>query len=207
MAFEMFVVVFLALSAMLYVGFGFKIVHEGYVIQKYFLGKPVSVKKSGLRFILPLLMTFEVAESKVKTITIEKEEILTQDEIPLVIGITAYYRLSNPAKFKQVENVEEAVKKLIQGLIREELGQKPLTKFTSDLRKTLYAFKVVVQTNAKEFGINVFDIKLVQTKLTKKVKKHLKNKDIENKIKNQVETTKNKESTREEDEESDFLLD
>lgn len=204
MTFTTFLGVFIILALLVYLFLGFRVVKQGYLMQKYFLGKPVSVKNSGLRYVLYGLMTYELVENKVNTMKFLDEEILTQDEIPLKISLAIYYRILNPAKKKTFEDFDEAIKNMVKGLMREELSKKPLENFTNSLKKTLYDFKKACNTNVVDMGAEILDVKLIDTKLTKKIVKHIQNKDIEKKVEKAVKKTKKEKETNEE---SDFLLD
>lgn len=199
-----FLGVFVILLVLVYLSLGFRVVKEGYLMQKYFLGKPLSVKKSGLRYILYGIMSYDLVENKVYTMKLTDEEILTQDEIPLKISLAIYYKLINPAKKKTFEDFDEAIVNMIKGMMREELSKKPLENFTNSLKKTLYEFKKACNINVNDMGAEILDIKLIDTKLTKKMVKHIQNKDIEKKVEKAVKQTKKEEKSKEE---SDFLLD
>ena len=62
------------------------------------LGKFSSVLDPGLRIVIPLVQTLAKVDTRIKTVDIPKQEVMTKDNVPVSINAVVYMRVIDPKK-------------------------------------------------------------------------------------------------------------
>lgn len=188
-----FLLVLAGLGLLTYLLFGFRIVEDGKIMQKYLFGKPLRSKTSGLRYVLPFVMSYDLVDDKLLSITLEKEEILTKTNLPVEISLNVRFRVDEPYLFLKLDDPHRVVEDVTKSLLREDFVEKPLKAFTKDVKHTIQEISQGLDKKVKPYGMTIKDVNITDVALTKDVKNYLDRDEAEEEI-------------DEAEEDSDFIL-
>ena len=188
-----FLLVLAGLGLLTYLLFGFRIVEDGKIMQKYLFGKPIRSKTSGLRYVLPFVMSYDLVDDKLLSITLEKEEILTKTNLPVEISLNVRFRVDEPYLFLKLDDPHRVVEDVTKSLLREDFVEKPLKAFTKDVKHTIQEISQGLDKKVKPYGMTIKDVNITDVALTKDVKNYLDRDEAEEEI-------------DEAEEDSDFIL-
>ena len=77
---------------------GIRVVYEYKRAVKFRFGKFVSLLNPGLRWIIPVVDRIQIVDIRVITINIEKQEVMTQDNVPCHINGVLFFRIEDATK-------------------------------------------------------------------------------------------------------------
>ncbi|PYK99898.1 MAG: hypothetical protein DME32_11910, partial [Verrucomicrobia bacterium] len=101
------------------------------------LGKLLGAKGPGLIFLIPIVDRMVRMDLRVVTISVEKQEVMTRDNVPVTVDAVVYFRVVDPqAAVVKVENFLKATSLMSQTTLRSVLGQAPLDDLLSQ-RETI----------------------------------------------------------------------
>lgn len=129
-------------------------------------GNPVRViSEPGLKFRLPIAETIEKFDNRVLDIDPEAEEVIASDQKRLVVDAFARYRIVDPLRFFQAVSNERGLQarleRIINGTLRNVVGNVTLASVLSEERaKIMSEIQKQVQNEAKNFGIDVIDVRI-----------------------------------------------
>src|SRR6266705_1797945 len=96
------------------------------------LGKLLTAKGPGLIFLIPIVDRMVRMDLRVVTINVERQEVMTRDNVPVTVDAVVYFRVVDPqAAVVQVENFLKATSLIAQTTLRSVLGQAPLDDLLS----------------------------------------------------------------------------
>src|SRR5436190_20641083 len=88
------------------------------------LGKLLGQKGPGLIFLIPIVDRMVRMDLRVVTINVERQEVMTRDNVPVTVDAVVYFRVVDPqAAVVKVENFLKATSRLAQSTLRSVLGQ------------------------------------------------------------------------------------
>ncbi|EFA82685.1 hypothetical protein PPL_04379 [Heterostelium album PN500] len=129
------------------------------------LGRLTSVKKPGIRLLIPLLQEMEVVDMRTVSISLDKQEIITRDNISLVVDAIVNYRVVDPEKAViKVSDHDRIIHELAQIKIRELLSQNTLDEVLHNREKFGVEINESVAEIAAEWGLFVERINLKDIK-------------------------------------------
>src|SRR5881409_2237001 len=96
------------------------------------LGKLLGAKGPGLILLIPIVDRMVRMDLRVVTISVEKQEVMTRDNVPVTVDAVVYFRVVDPqASVVKVENFLKATSLMSQTTLRSVLGQAPLDDLLS----------------------------------------------------------------------------
>ena len=137
--------------------------HQAIVLQ---LGEPKKVyKDAGLYWKIPLLQNVQLIDKRVLDIDAPAEEVIALDQKRIIVDAYAKFIITDPLKFYiSVGNERVAQSRLssiINAKIRGVLGKENLVNLISTERtKLMNKITKDVAEEAKDFGINVIDVRI-----------------------------------------------
>jgi regulator of protease activity HflC (stomatin/prohibitin superfamily) len=94
---------------------GIRIIYEYKRAVKFRFGKYVALLTPGIRWIIPLIDKIQVVDIRVITINIQKQEVMTQDNVPCHINGVLFFKIEDATKaVLEVENFEFAISQMAQ---------------------------------------------------------------------------------------------
>ena len=128
------------------------------------------VTKSGLNFKLPFIQNVAYLDKRVLNLDNPPEEVIAADQKRLIVDAIARFRIIDPLKFYiSVGNERVARQRLatiINSRIRGVLGKQDLaTLLSKDRAKQMSIIQNDVNTEAKNFGIEIVDVRIKRADL------------------------------------------
>ena len=128
------------------------------------------VNKSGLNFKLPFIQNVAYLDKRVLNLDNPPEEVIAADQKRLIVDAIARFKIVDPLKFYiSVGNERVARQRLatiINSRIRGVLGKQELaTLLSKDRAKQMAIIQNDVNTEAKNFGIEIVDVRIKRADL------------------------------------------
>ena len=128
------------------------------------------VTKAGLNFKLPFIQNVAYLDKRVLNLDNPPEEVIAADQKRLIVDAFARFRIVDPLKFYiSVGNERVARQRLatiINSRIRGVLGKQELaTLLSKDRAKQMSIIQNDVNNEAKNFGINIVDVRIKRADL------------------------------------------
>ncbi|NPA03309.1 MAG: SPFH/Band 7/PHB domain protein [Epsilonproteobacteria bacterium] len=126
---------------------------QAWIVER--LGKYNTTLHAGLNFIVPYIDTIKAKLSlKEQVLEIEKQEVITKDNVLVKIDAVAYYQITDPKKaFYNIENLEYAIIQTIQTTLRDIVGGMDLDDILQSRDKINAQIKEVLQGVADDWGV------------------------------------------------------
>ena len=128
------------------------------------------VTKAGLNFKLPFIQNVVYLDKRILNLDTPPEEVIASDQKRLIVDAFARFKIVDPLKFYiSVGNERVARSRLstiINSRIRNVLGQQELqTLLSKDRTKQMTLIQEGVNTEAKNFGIEIVDVRIKRADL------------------------------------------
>ena len=130
------------------------------------LGEPKKVyRDAGLYYKIPLLQNVQIIDKRVLDIDAPAEEVIALDQKRIIVDAYAKFLITDPLKFYiSVGNervAQSRMSSIINAKIRGVLGKENLVNLISlDRTKLMNKITKEVAEEAKDFGINVIDVRI-----------------------------------------------
>jgi membrane protease subunit HflC len=161
--------VLVAIAATLFFSiFIVKEVNQAIVLQ---FGDPKRIiSKPGLNFKIPFIQNVVFLDKRILNLDTPPEEVIASDQKRLIVDAFARFKIVDPLKFYiSVGNERVARSRLstiINSRIRNVLGQQELqTLLSKDRTKQMTLIQEGVNTEAKNFGIEIVDVRIKRADL------------------------------------------
>jgi regulator of protease activity HflC (stomatin/prohibitin superfamily) len=143
------------------VALSLKIVPEYQRLVVFFLGRFQTVKKPGLRLIVPGIQQMERVDLRVITMDIPSQDVISRDNVTVRVNAVLYFRVVDPEKaIIQVENYYNATSQLAQTTLRSVLGQHELDEMLAERDKMNADLQEIIDTQTDAWGIKVTNVEI-----------------------------------------------
>jgi regulator of protease activity HflC (stomatin/prohibitin superfamily) len=167
---------FFIIAASLFLLLGIRIVFEYKRALKFRFGSYIKLLNPGFRWIIPLVETVQFVDMRVITINIPTQEIMTQDNVPCKINGVLFYRIMNATQsILEVEDYHFAISQLAQASLRDVSGKVELDTILSKREEIGENIRVIVDTETKDWGITILDVKIKDIELPENMKRSMAN--------------------------------
>jgi len=151
---------------------GIKIVMQYEKGVKFTLGKYSGIMEPGLKYVIPLIQSWQRLDTRILTVDIPSQEVMTRDNIPVNINAVIYFRVQDPKKaILNVANYMFAVSKYGQTSLRDIAGEVELDELLSKREEISKKLKDIVDKATDPWGVDVTDIKLQDIELPEQLKR------------------------------------
>ena len=129
-----------------------------------------SVKEPGLHFKVPFVQNVLFFDNRILNSEVESMEVTASDEKRIIVTAFAKYQILNPVEFyktvNNTHNVKVYINRILDSSIRRVIGTKPLISLLSNERtEIMNRINENVNLEAKRYGINVLDVRIVRADL------------------------------------------
>lgn len=147
--------------------FGMRIVTQYERGVVFRLGKVrTNVKGPGLRVIIPVIDQMRKVSTRIVTLPVDSQKIITSDNVSIDVAAVAYYRVTDPIKsIVEIENVVAATYQIAQTTIRNVIGQSALDEVLSQTAVINEKIKEILETTTAPWGIDVNTVELKDIQL------------------------------------------
>lgn len=136
------------------------------------LGRFREVVEPGLRLILPVIDTPLYVEMRVQTVNIEKQQSITQDNVPVLVNGVIFFKVLDPAAAAlKVQDYRLAIFRLAQATLRDVVGGLTLDEVLSQQLKLESEIARNVEAASRAWGLHVEAIKLEDISVPEELKK------------------------------------
>ena len=129
----------------------------------------------GIHFKIPLIQDVRFFDGRILTLDADPQRYLTEEKKSLVVDSFVKWRINDPLKFFLAVSGDEAqartlLQQRVNGGLRDEFGKRTLTASVSKDRRAIRE-AVTESTNAaaRDFGIEVIDVRLQRVELPQQV--------------------------------------
>ncbi len=125
------------------------------------LGKFTGVKEPGWRMVVPIFQRLHKVDIRVKTVDVPNQEVITKDNIPVIINAVVYYEVVDSEKaILKVENFFYAIAQLAQTTMRNTIGERTLDQILQQRAEIAEKIKSELDEATNVWGIKVSRLEL-----------------------------------------------
>jgi len=136
------------------------------------LGKLLDAKGPGLIILIPVVDRMVKMDLRVVTIDVNKQEIMTRDNVPATVDAVVYFRVVDPiAAVVKVENFWKATSLIAQTTLRSVLGQAPLDDLLSQRESINLKLQEIIDRQTEPWGIKVTAVEVKDVALPDSMKR------------------------------------
>ncbi|MBX9688529.1 MAG: slipin family protein [Candidatus Obscuribacterales bacterium] len=145
----LFVMVAMALSCL-------KFVNEYDRLVVFRFGRVNGVRGPGPVFILPIFETFKKVDTRMVTMSIPMQEVITKDNISAKTAAVCFFQVVDPYKVvTKIEDPYSATSQIAQTTLRSILGQHELDDLLSERDKINAQLQAIIDRQTEGWGIKV----------------------------------------------------
>lgn len=157
---------FLIVAAIVLVAMSVKILPEwdrGVVLR---FGRFVGVRGPGLIILVPLVEKLVRVDTRIVTMDIQPQEIITRDNVSMKVNAVIYFKVMDPkSAITQIENYYFATSQLSQTTLRSVLGQYEMDDLLSNRDKINATLQNILDEATEAWGIKVSAVEVKQIDL------------------------------------------
>lgn len=139
---------------------------------RFFLGRFSGIMDPGLRIIIPLLMSWQRVDMRIKVVDVPDQDAITKDNVSLKVNAVLYYKVSDAEKaIIEVERYYSAVSQLAQTTMRDVVGEVTLDQLLSSRDQISKKIQTIVDKATDPWGIKVSSVELKHVELPQDLKR------------------------------------
>src|SRR6202047_4863256 len=120
------------------------------------LGKLRGAIGPGLILRIPVVDRMVRMDLRVVTISVERQEVMTRDNVPVTVDAVVYFRVVDPqAAVVKVVNFLQATSLIAQTTLRSVLGQAPLDDLLSQRESINQTLQDIIDKQTEPWGVKV----------------------------------------------------
>lgn len=156
----------------LFVLAGLRVVNQYEKLVILTLGKFTSLRNAGLTWIFIGIQKTIKVDMRISTVDIPQQEVITKDNVPLLINAVVYYQIEDAQKaVLNIQNYPVAVADFSQVALCDVVGGFELDDVLSEREIIADRIKIIVDKTTEEWGINITAIKLQDIELPDDMKR------------------------------------
>ncbi|MBN1266933.1 MAG: slipin family protein [Anaerolineales bacterium] len=135
-------------------------------------GKFTGVREPGLTLIIPLVQRLKKVEMRLKTAEIPRQEVMTKDNIPMLVNAVVYFKVINPETvILEIEDHVFAIKQYTQAALRDVIGNSEMDFVLTERERIAESIKEIVDSETTSWGVDVVSIKIQEVELPAEMKR------------------------------------
>ncbi len=155
---------------------GIRIIYEYKRALKFRFGKYITLLNPGFRWIIPLVDKVQIVDIRVITINIDKQEVMTKDNVPCHINGVLFFKIEDATKaVLEVEDFDFAISQMAQASLRDVCGKVELDTILSKREEIGQNIKTIVEKETETWGISIQDVKIKDIELPQNMKRSMAN--------------------------------
>ena len=167
---------FLSVFFVIFLLAGIRIVYEYKRAVKFRFGKYIGLLQPGIRWIIPVVDRIQLVDIRVITINIQKQEVMTQDNVPCHINGVLFFKIDDATKaILEVEDFVFAISQMATATLRDVCGKVELDTILSEREEIGRNIKDIVELETKIWGISIQDVKIKDIELPENMKRSMAN--------------------------------
>ena len=156
----------------LFISSGIKIAAQWEKGVVFRLGKYSSIKGPGMFFIIPMIDEIRLIDTRILTMDIPKQQVITKDNVPVSINGVLYFLVSDPeSAVIKVQNYSYAISQYAQAALRDVVGGMTFDELLAEREQIGKSIESIVEKESKEWGLEVRGIKIQDVDVPEELKK------------------------------------
>lgn len=136
------------------------------------LGKYSKTKGPGLFFIIPIIDKTIFVDTRVITMDIPAQQVITKDNVPVMVNGVLYFKVTHVEdSILQVQNYRVAIMQFSLTVLRDVIGEMSLDELLAERERISNQIKHAVEAQAKKWGLDVETIKIQDIDMPEELKK------------------------------------
>jgi regulator of protease activity HflC (stomatin/prohibitin superfamily) len=136
------------------------------------LGKFRGLEGPGLFFIIPIIESVIKVDTRIQTLDIPKQQVITKDNVPVSINAVLYVKVVDPAEaIIKVQDYTYAVSNYAQATLRDVVGGMSLDELLAERQKIGDEIEKIVLAESKNWGLEITNIKMQDIDMPEELKK------------------------------------
>lgn len=136
------------------------------------LGRFSAVKGPGLFFVIPVLDRVIFVDTRILTLDIPKQQVITKDNVPVSINGVVYFRVGKVEEaILKVQNYIFAMSQYAQATLRDVIGGMTLDQLLAEREKIGKEIEQAVEKASGTWGLEVSNIKIQDIDMPEELKK------------------------------------
>lgn len=136
------------------------------------LGKFKGVAGPGVFFIIPFIDEIRLVDTRILTMDIPKQQVITKDNVPVSINGVTYFKVNNPeSAVIEVQNYSYAMSQYAQTALRDVIGGMSFDGILAERERIGKEISEIVDKQAKEWGLEVTEIRLMDVEVPEDLKR------------------------------------
>jgi regulator of protease activity HflC (stomatin/prohibitin superfamily) len=136
------------------------------------LGKYQGTRGPGVTFLIPFLQNMRKVDMRIKTADIPRQEVMTRDNIPMLVNAVVYFKVINPEDvIVKIEDHVFAVKQYTQAALRDVIGNSEMDFVLTEREQIAESIKSIVDSETTGWGVDVEAIKIQEVELPAEMKR------------------------------------
>jgi regulator of protease activity HflC (stomatin/prohibitin superfamily) len=136
------------------------------------LGKFAGIREPGLTFIIPFIQSIRKVEMRIKTADIPRQEVMTKDNIPMLVNAVVYFKVIDPETvIIKIEDHVFAIRQYTQAALRDVIGNSEMDFVLTEREKIANSIKEIVDAETSAWGVDVESIKIQEVELPAEMKR------------------------------------
>ena len=138
------------------------------------LGRLVGERKPGLNLIIPLVDTLRKIDTRVITLDVPPQDVITRDNVTVRVNAVVYFRVVDPtASLVRVENYKTATWQMSQTTLRNVLGQSELDQLLSDREQLNQKVQKIIDEHTDPWGLKVSTVEIKDVELPESMRRSM----------------------------------
>jgi regulator of protease activity HflC (stomatin/prohibitin superfamily) len=136
------------------------------------LGKFSSVRGPGLFLVVPLVDQLRRVDTRVQTIQIERQQVITKDNVPVSIDAVLFFKVESAADaIIKVQDFRFAISQYARTSLRDVIGQMTLDQLLAEREQIETAIAGHVEKDTRAWGLEVVGIRMEDIDMPEELKK------------------------------------
>jgi len=136
------------------------------------LGKFSGVKGPGLFLIVPMLDQLRRIDTRVQTIQIARQQVITKDNVPVSIDAVLFFKVKSASDAViKVQDFRFAISQYARTSLRDVIGQMTLDQLLAEREQIESAIAKHVETDTGAWGLEVVGIRMEDIDMPEELKK------------------------------------
>jgi regulator of protease activity HflC (stomatin/prohibitin superfamily) len=133
-------------------------------------GRSIGVKGPGLIMVLPFIDSVYRVDTRVVTMDVPPQDIITEDNVSMKVNAVVYFRTTDPEMaVTKVADYYFATSQYAQTLLRSVLGQFPMDEILSKRENINQRLQELIDKHTEAWGIKVTSVELKNIDLPKEM--------------------------------------
>ncbi len=149
-----------------------KIAFEYERIVLYTLGKYQGLRGPGWVFVVPLFQTIRKVDTRIITLDVPSQEVITRDNVTIRVNAVIYYQVMDANRaVNNVRNFNLATSQVAQTTLRSVLGEHELDDLLTNREKINQTLQTIIDAQTDPWGVKVSMVEVKDVELPEAMKR------------------------------------